>query len=52
MSRSSSMWATLDWVDWFNDRRLFEPIGDIPPVEFEGLYYEQEKVPAMVAALT
>jgi len=44
--------ATLDWVDWFNNRRLFEPIGDIPPVEFEGLYYEQKKVPAMVAALT
>jgi transposase InsO family protein len=44
---------TLDWVDWFNNRRLFEPIGDIPPVEFDGLYYqEQEEVPAMVAALT
>ena len=24
---------TLDWVDWFNNRRLFEPIGNIPPVE-------------------
>lgn len=27
--------ATLEWVDWFNNRRLLEPIGDIPPVEFE-----------------
>ncbi len=23
--------ATLKWVDWFNHRRLFEPIGDMPP---------------------
>ena len=29
--------ATLEWVDWFNHRRLFGPIGDIPPVEFEAL---------------
>jgi len=27
--------ATLEWVDWFNNRRLLEPIGDIPPAEFE-----------------
>ena len=27
--------ATLEWVDWFNNRRLLEPIGNIPPVEFE-----------------
>jgi putative transposase len=27
--------ATLDWVDWFNHRRLLEPIGNIPPAEFE-----------------
>ena len=46
-------YATLDWVDWFNKKRLFEPIGNIPPVEFEDLYYQQkEEVPAMVAALT
>ena len=31
--------ATLGWVDWFNDRRLLEPIGDIPPVEAEERYY-------------
>jgi transposase InsO family protein len=34
--------ATLEWVDWFNNRRLFEPIGYIPPVEFEQLYYERQ----------
>jgi transposase InsO family protein len=27
--------ATLDWVDWFNNKRLLEPIGDIPPVGYE-----------------
>jgi putative transposase len=30
--------ATLTWVDWFNNRRLLEPIGNIPPAEFEALY--------------
>ena len=31
--------ATLEWVDWFNDRRLMEPIGNIPPGEAEERYY-------------
>ena len=31
--------ATLEWVDWFNHRRLLEPIGDIPPAEFEEMFY-------------
>ena len=43
--------ATLEWVDWFNNRRLFEPIGNIPPVEYEALYYQQQEAPAMVAGL-
>jgi transposase InsO family protein len=30
--------ATLEWVDWFNNRRLLEPIGNIPPAEAEALY--------------
>lgn len=30
--------ATLDWVDWSNHRRSLEPIGDIPPAEFELMY--------------
>ena len=33
--------ATLEWVDWFNHRRLLEPIGNIPPAEAEARYYEQ-----------
>lgn len=32
-------YATLKWVDWFNNRRLLEPIGDMPPAEKELLYY-------------
>jgi len=40
---------TLDWVDWFNNRRLFGPIGDIPPVEYEASYYQQREAQAMVA---
>ncbi|MEP3666340.1 MAG: hypothetical protein ABJN42_06370, partial [Roseibium sp.] len=31
--------ATLEWVDWFNHRRLLEPIGNIPPAEAEERYY-------------
>jgi putative transposase len=31
--------ATLTWVDWFNTRRLLEPIGNIPPAEAEERYY-------------
>jgi len=32
-------YATLEWVDWFNNRRLLEPIGNIPPAEAEKNYY-------------
>ena len=39
--------ATLNWVDWFNNRRLFEPIGNIPPAEFEALYYSAQKTSEM-----
>jgi len=42
---------TLDWVDWFNNWRLLEPIGNIPPVEFEDIYYQSQKTPAMVVGL-
>jgi transposase InsO family protein len=34
-------YATCVWVDWFNNRRLLESIGDIPPAELEQAYYEQ-----------
>ena len=41
--------ATLEWVDWFNNRRLLEPIGNIPPAEAEAHYYAQIDEVAMVA---
>jgi transposase InsO family protein len=33
--------ATLEWVDWLNTRRLLEPIGYVPAAEYEARYYEQ-----------
>jgi len=47
-NREEVEFATLDWVDWFNNRRLLGPIGYIPPVEYEELYYAQ-RVEANVA---
>jgi len=32
-------YATLEWVEWFNNKRLLEPIGNIPPAEAEARYY-------------
>ncbi len=43
--------ATLRWVDWFNNRRLLEPIGNIPPVEYEQEYYRIQETPVAVAGL-
>jgi putative transposase len=41
--------ATLDWVDWFNNRRLLEPIGNIPPAEAEARYYAAQQEIALAA---
>ena len=35
-------YATLEWVDWFNHRRLLEPIGYVPPAEFEAAHWRRE----------
>jgi transposase InsO family protein len=43
-SREAVEFATLEWVDWFNHRRLLEPIGYVPPAEYEARYYEQAAV--------
>ena len=51
-SLESVEYATLEWVDWFNNRRLLEPIGNIPPVELESAYYAMEETRALVAGLT
>jgi transposase InsO family protein len=44
-------YATLTWVHWFNHRRLLEPLGYLPPIEFENMYYLNEQ-PVAVAGLT
>ena len=41
--------ATLEWVDWFNNRRLLEPIGNIPPAEAEARYHAENREHAMAA---
>ena len=41
--------ATLEWVDWFNHRRLLEPIGNVPPAEAEARSCDQREVPARAA---
>ena len=41
--------ATLEWVDWFNNRRLLEPIGNMPPAEAEERYYAQLEELALAA---
>jgi transposase InsO family protein len=42
-------YATLEWVDWFNNRRLLEPIGHVPPAEFEQAYYRSTEGQAIAA---
>ncbi len=44
--------ATLEWVDWFNHRRLLEPIGNVPPAEFEAMYFQNQEAPATGVGLT
>ncbi len=38
--------ATLEWVDWFNNRRILAPLGYVPPVEFESMYYARHSADA------
>ncbi len=42
-------YATLEWVDWYNNRRLLEPIGNIPPAEAEAAYYASLEETAIAA---
>ena len=44
--------ATLEWVAWYNSRRLLEPLGYVPPDEFERAYYNRQTASAELAALT
>jgi putative transposase len=43
--------AVLEWVDWYNNRRLLGPIGYVPPAEYETAYYQRQETPAAVAGL-
>jgi transposase InsO family protein len=43
--------ATLEWVAWFNTTRILEPIGYIPPAEFEEAYYRSQQAPGTLAGV-
>ena len=42
-------YAALEWVDWFNNRRLLESIGRVPPAEYERDYHRLNEAQAMAA---
>jgi putative transposase len=44
-------YATLDWVDWFNNKRLLETIGYLPPAEYEKMYNDKTEMMAETAGL-
>ena len=44
--------ATLEWVAWYNKGRLLEPLGYMPPAEFEQAYHDRQTAPAGLAVLT
>jgi transposase InsO family protein len=44
--------ATLEWVAWYNGRRLLEPLGYVPPAEFEQAYHDRQTAQADLAVLT
>ena len=48
-NRDAVEMATLTWVDWFNHKRLLEPIGNMPPAEAEAAYYQQQAIMAKTA---
>jgi hypothetical protein len=41
----------LGMVNWFVNQRLLQPLGNIPPVEFEQRHYRRQQIPTMVAGL-
>lgn len=44
--------ATAEWVDWYNHRRLYEYCGDMPPVDLETIYYDSQTEALQLAGLT
>jgi putative transposase len=51
-SREAVEHATLSWVHWFNNKRLLVPINNVPPAEFEKMYYAGQESLAVGAGLT
>jgi putative transposase len=47
----SMEFATVRWVDWFNNRRLLGPIGYVPPTEYEEMFYRDQEEQAKVAGV-
>lgn len=45
-------YARLEWVAWFNTQRLLEPLGYVPPAEFEDVFYRRQVTPPELATLT
>jgi len=45
-------YATLEWVSWYNNKRLMSSIGNVPPAEYEAVYYTQETKPLVEAEVT
>ena len=43
--------ATLEWVWSFNERRLLEPLGYLPPAEYEDAFYRREEAQSLDAVL-
>ena len=43
-------YATLEWIDWYNCRRLLEPIGYLPPADHEKRYYHRQEQPSLEPA--
>ena len=43
--------ATAEWVEWFNNRRFLTSIGDLPPAEYEAMYYREHQAHAAVAGV-
>jgi len=50
-SFESVEFATLRWTDWFNNRRLFGPLGYVPPMEYEETFYREQEAQAKVAGV-
>jgi transposase InsO family protein len=50
-SFESVEFATLRWIDWFNNRRLFETIGYVPPAEYEEMFYREQEVQTEMAGV-